>query len=140
MTALKRTLPLALLLLGGAGPGQETQLPTSRPPQQTQPSRGGPHHQAHSNTPHRTRTAGSPARPAPPRRNPGSALTAAPVPNESVRAPTSPVESRTHAEPTLFDLGNKYQGDGYVYGSSPQAMDDRRAMKVPGIEVKVPLK
>jgi hypothetical protein len=57
-----------------------------------------------------------------------------------MRAPTSPVESRTHAEPTLFDLGNKYQGDGYVYGSSPQAMDDRRAMKVPGIEVKVPLK
>jgi hypothetical protein len=71
---------------------------------------------------------------------PGPAFTAAPVPNTAATAPVSPAESRTHAEPTLFNLGNKYTGDGYVYGSSPQAMDDLRAQKVPGVEVKVPLK
>jgi hypothetical protein len=65
---------------------------------------------------------------------------AAPVPNEQVAAPAAPEESRTHVTPTLFDLGMSYQGDGYPYGSSPQAMDDRRSAHVPGISLKVPLR
>jgi hypothetical protein len=130
MTAMTRMVPLALVLLAAAGPVPQDQG--------TAPAR----HQTHRKTPPRPAkpVAAEPARTAPPRRDPGSAFTPAPLPNEAVTAPTSPVESRTHAEPTLFDLSRQYRGDGYVYGSSPQGMDDRRAAHVPGVEVKVPLK
>ncbi|MBV9654550.1 MAG: hypothetical protein JOZ42_08300 [Acetobacteraceae bacterium] len=81
-------------------------------------------------------------RPAPraPKVSRAEPATPAPLPNESVSAPVAPEESRTRVTPTLFDLGEKYQGDGYPYGASPQAMDDRRSAHVPGISVKVPLR
>ncbi len=61
------------------------------------------------------------------------------MPDDQVTAPVAPEESRTHVSPTMFDLGTRYQGDGYTYGSSPQAMDDRRSAHVPGLSLKVPL-
>jgi hypothetical protein len=132
MTAMKRMVPLALMLLVAAGPVQQGQ--------ETAPDR---HRQTHRKPPPRpakpvVAQPTPPAVPAP--RNPGSAFTPAPLPNAAITAPTSPVESRTHAEPTLFDLSRQYRGDGYVYGSSPQGMDDRRSAHVPGVELKVPLK
>jgi hypothetical protein len=131
MTAMKRLVPLALVLLAAAGPVEQGQG--------TSPSR---HHQTHRKTPPRLATpmATDPASPTPSRRDPGTAYTPAPLPNQAVTAPTSPVESRPHGEPTLFDLSRQYRGDGYVYGSSPQGMDDRRSAHVPGVELKVPLK
>lgn len=132
MVGLDRLACIGLLLLAAAAPAEQGQAPP--------PSAAKAKHAQHR-PPHHTRQplASRATRPeAPVATAPG--FTPAPVPDLAKTAPVSPVESRTHAEPTLFDLGNKYQGDGYIYGSSPQGMDDRRAAKVPGVEVKVPLK
>jgi hypothetical protein len=139
MTALKRLVPLALVLLAGAGPVE--------PGHGTAPRRHQAHQtknttQAHRKAPPRPakQAATELTNPAPARRDPDSAFTPAPLPNDAMTAPISPVESRTHAEPTLFDLTREYRGDGYVYGSSPQGRDDRRSAHVPGVELKVPLR
>jgi hypothetical protein len=125
-----------LLLLAAAAPAQSSPQPSPLASPDPGPHKAHPAPAKHRPTakrapqPFALRQGGTP----------GPAFTAAPVPNTAATAPVSPTESRTHAEPTLFDLGTKYTGDGYVYGSSPQAMDDRRAQKAPGVEVKVPLK
>ncbi len=68
-----------------------------------------------------------------------SASTPAPVPNESVNAPTDSGPAGTNVGPSVFALHYPPQGDGYVTGSSPQAMDDRNAAKATGVQMKVPL-
>jgi hypothetical protein len=67
-------------------------------------------------------------------------FTAAPVPNQDLTAPPVPEDRQPHIAPTLFDIKNAYPGDGYVYGSSPQGMDDRKAATIPGIKLSVPLR
>ena len=68
-----------------------------------------------------------------------SRLTAAPIPNRDIVAPAEPENPRTHLAPALFRLSNDYYGDGYVYGSSPQGMDDRKAATIPGLKLVTPL-
>ena len=77
--------------------------------------------------------------PAQPADRQASATTPAPVPNESVGAPNDPVASGASVAPSVFQLHYPPQGEGYVTGSSPQAMDDRNAAKATGVQMKVPL-
>jgi hypothetical protein len=64
----------------------------------------------------------------------------APVPNEAVSDVPPGQAPATHVTPSLLQLHYPNVGDGYVQGSSPQAMDDRNTAKAPGVEVEVPLK
>jgi hypothetical protein len=63
----------------------------------------------------------------------------APVPNEAVSDVPPGQAPATHVTPSLLQLHYPNVGDGYVQGSSPQAMDDRNTAKAPGVEVQVPL-
>ena len=132
MVGLDRLACIGLLLLAAAGPAEQGQAPPPSAAKAKHAQHRPPHHA-------RQPVASRATRPEAPRVATAPGFTPAPVPRLGKDRPGLAVESRTHAEPTLFDLGNKYQGDGYVYGSSPQGMDDRRAAKVPGVEVKVPL-
>src|SRR5689334_14644253 len=125
MNLLGRVACLVLpLLLAAAAPAQEGKVPPPRPAK----------HAGHRPPSHARQQVAKPfERPDTPQVASQRGFAPAPVPDTTKTAPVSPVESRTHAEPTVFDLGMKYQGDGYVYGSSPQAMDDRRAAKAPGL-------
>jgi hypothetical protein len=67
-------------------------------------------------------------------------FTTAPVPNPDLTAPPIPENRQPHVAPTLFQLKNAYPGDGYVYGSSPQGMDDRKAATIPGVMLSVPIR
>jgi len=64
----------------------------------------------------------------------------APVPNEAVNDVPPGQAPETRVTPSMLQLHYPSLGDGYVQGSSPQAMDDRNAAKAPGVEVQVPLK
>jgi hypothetical protein len=64
----------------------------------------------------------------------------APVPNEAVNDVPPGQAPETRVTPSMLQLHYPSVGDGYVQGSSPQAMDDRNAAKAPGVEVQVPLK
>jgi hypothetical protein len=61
------------------------------------------------------------------------------VPNDSVSAPIPESSPETQVAPSVFQLHYPPQGEGYVNGSSPQAMDDRNAAKATGVQVTVPL-
>ncbi len=64
----------------------------------------------------------------------------APVPDEAVSDVPPGQAPATRVTPGLLQLHYPNVGDGYVQGSSPQAMDDRDTAKAPGLEVQVPLK
>jgi len=64
---------------------------------------------------------------------------AAPVPDEWVTAPTTPALTETEVAPAVLQIHYPPQGDGFPLGSSPQAMDDREAAKVTGVEMKLPI-
>ncbi len=64
----------------------------------------------------------------------------APVPDEAVSDVPPGQAPATRVTPGLLQLHYPNVGDGYVQGSSPQAMDDRNTAKAPGVEVQVPLK
>jgi hypothetical protein len=68
-----------------------------------------------------------------------SQSTAAPVPNRDMTAPAEPENPRTHLAPAIFRLSYQYPGYGYVYGSSPKAMDDSKAALIPGLKLTTPL-
>ncbi len=113
------------------------------------PQDGGQHRPASGPQPHKSRThtpAHTPRR-APSRdesgivtRGDGRGFTAAPMPDLDVTAPPVPEDRRPHVAPMLFELKNAYPGDGYVYGSSPQGMDDRKAATIPGLKLSVPIR
>lgn len=63
----------------------------------------------------------------------------APTPNQDLSAPSVPEARGPNVSPTVFHLNNRYAGDGYVYGSSPQGMDDRRAATIPGVKLSMPV-
>lgn len=92
---------------------------------------------------HRTHLASRPeVQPLSPAPTPVASNTApAPVPNENVGQPKAdnPPPSSTSVEPQVFQLHYPPQGEGYVTGSSPQAMDDRNAAKATGVQMQMPL-
>ena len=67
-----------------------------------------------------------------------STTSPAPIPNESVSPPDAP-PPKAEISPRSFQLHYPPVGDGYVTGSSSQAMDDREAAKATGVQMTVPL-
>ncbi len=49
------------------------------------------------------------------------------------------VPKATNVSPGTMQLHYPFAGDGYVTGSSPQAMDDATTAKIPGVIVKMPI-
>ena len=96
-------------------------------------------HHAHAKRHHRVAARTLAPTAAQPAGQQASATTPAPVPNEWVSAPNDPAASGASVAPSVFQLHYPPQGEGYVTGSSPQAMDDRNAAKATGVQMKVPL-
>jgi hypothetical protein len=92
------------------------------------------HHDRHAATRH-----ASLVPPAPPKAPAAEASNSAPIPNESVTAPPDRNDQNTSVAPAVMQIHYPPMGDGYTTGSSAQAMDDREAAKVTGVQVKVPL-
>lgn len=63
----------------------------------------------------------------------------APVPNEGVDPPHDPANPDTQVTPSLMSIHYPPVGEGYVQGSSPNAIDDRNTAKAPGVEMTVPI-
>ncbi len=101
-----------------------------------------PRHASHRHTRHHAHTEAA-VRPIQPQPKVAAATPPAagpaPVPNEALSPPINDPAPQPSAAPSVFQLHYPPQGDGYVTGSSPQAMDDRNAAKATGVEVKVPL-
>jgi hypothetical protein len=116
---------LVLLAIALAAPALADQKPTT-------------HHHARA---HRARHAEavSPIKPltAPPR--PAALEGAAPTPDENVTPPPDRSGQETSVKPAVMQIHYPPMGDGYTSGSSAQAMDDREAAKVTGVQVQVPL-
>jgi hypothetical protein len=64
---------------------------------------------------------------------------AAPMPDPDIGTPPVPEDRRAKLAPTLFRLTNDFRGDGYPYGSSPQGMDDKKSLTVPGVKFSLPI-
>ena len=65
--------------------------------------------------------------------------TEAPTPNGNLLPPQESVPPNTAVLPGTMQLHYPPSGEGYVPGSSPQAMDDARTAKVPGVTLHVPI-
>ena len=70
---------------------------------------------------------------------PASLETTAPTPNEGVTAPIDQSDQETSMAPAVMQIHYPPMGDGYTNGSSAQAMDDREAAKVTGVQLRMPL-
>jgi hypothetical protein len=102
--------------------------------------RGPPHHQLRRKSAGMARKAAITPLPAQARPGSPAAEEPAPVPNLAVDAPIDNTkQQQTEVEPSVFQLHYPPQGEGYVTGSSAQAMDDREAAKATGVEITVPL-
>jgi hypothetical protein len=86
-----------------------------------------------------------PTPPAPERAPPPQVIAAtqpAPVPNESMAAPSTATDGPTvSVRPQLYQLGtrNDYPGNGFLPGSTIWGSEFRHAPVTPGIAVHVPL-
>jgi hypothetical protein len=100
-----------------------------------------PHHTVHHARRHHRH--GHPAKPAPEAQTAAPvqppAYTEAPTPNGNLLPPQESVPPNTSVLPGTMQLHYPPSGEGYVPGSSPQAMDDARTAKVPGVTLHVPL-
>jgi len=95
---------------------------------------------AHRHTLHRRHVAAiTPIAPQTPPAKPAAAEAQAPVPNPAITPPIDTSDQTTSVAPAVMQIHYPPQGDGYVSGSSAQAMDDREAAKVTGVQLKVPL-
>jgi len=96
------------------------------------------HHHRHAA--HRQRLAAvTPIRPFAPATPAHARDTQAPVPDPAITPPVDNSDQETSVAPAVMQIHYPPQGDGYVAGSSAQAMDDREAAKVTGVQVHVPL-
>jgi hypothetical protein len=68
-----------------------------------------------------------------------SATTPAPEPNPNIGPPPNPPATGPEVDPTTLQIHYPQPEQGYTPGSSPGEMDDERADKVPGVQVKLPL-
>ena len=67
------------------------------------------------------------------------AYTEAPQPNANLLPPAEPVPQSVSVVPGNLQLHYPPSGDGYVLGSSPQAMDDEHTARFPGLTVHFPM-
>ncbi len=103
------------------------------------PKTAAPVHHAHGRRHHHLASRIAPLPPAASAAPVGNGTSPAPVPNEAMSAPIDNTDKTASVAPSVFSLHYPPQGDGYVTGSSPQAMDDRNAAKATGVQAKVPL-
>jgi hypothetical protein len=141
-TACAAMLALVAAAPACAAPAVATQSagPSADPATPPGPSRR-PHRHAHVHHRAADRATASlqPLPPAAPVDRPGTGP--APVPNLGVTPPVDNArQEQTEVQPSVFQLHYPSQGEGYVTGSSPQAMDDRNAAKATGVELTIPLK
>ena len=59
--------------------------------------------------------------------------------NANLLPPQASVPGGTQVAPGTMQLHYPFAGNGYVTGSSPQAMDDATTAKIPGVIVKLPI-
>jgi len=59
--------------------------------------------------------------------------------NANLLPPQTGVPTTTQFEPGTMQLHYPFSGNGYVTGSSPQAMDDATTAKIPGVMMKMPI-
>jgi hypothetical protein len=97
------------------------------------------HHAAHRHATRRQAASNQVAPLTPAAHAPVADASAAPVPNETVTAPIDNSDQTTSLAPAVMQIHYPPQGDGYVSGSSAQAMDDREAAKVTGLQAHIPL-
>ncbi len=64
---------------------------------------------------------------------------AAPVPDQDVEGPPSPVRTEAQLSPAFLSPSSLYQGDGYAYGSSQQGTLDRKKTGAAGLGLSVPV-
>ncbi len=102
-------------------------------------SQASPARLHHTRRHHHALAAAPSAGPEAPAAQPANTTTAAPVPDEAVTPPVDNPSPSANLAPSVFQLHYPPQGDGYVTGSSPQAMDDRNAAKATGMQATVPL-
>jgi hypothetical protein len=81
----------------------------------------------------------SPIRPLTQPRTPSDGVSRAPMPDPAVTPPIDTSDQTTSLAPAVMQIHYPPQGDGYVSGSSAQAMDDREAAKVTGVLLRMPL-
>ncbi len=81
----------------------------------------------------------SPIRPLTAPARPKDRVAPAPMPDQAVTAPIDRSDQTTSLAPAVMQIHYPPQGDGYVSGSSAQAMDDREAAKVTGVLLRMPL-
>ncbi len=132
---LRRAIPaLAIVIpLSVALPGFAT-TPAGNPPG----DKPAVHHHRHAAR-HRRLAEATPIQPIAPQDRPAPTDTAAPVPNPAVTPPVDNSDQTTSVAPAVMQIHYPPMGDGYTAGSSAQAMDDREAAKVTGVQVHVPL-
>jgi hypothetical protein len=71
--------------------------------------------------------------------SPPSDFTPAPTPNTDVSAPRKSKQSKAELAPDLFRPRNRYDGDGYLPGSTVDNEQRQRAKPIPGMNLSVPL-
>lgn len=132
---------IAALAMSMSVLGQGVAWAQDGPPPPTAASAPHPHHPTtHRHWVRRHRLASTaPATSATPAPVPRPSYTAAPTPNANLLPPSGYVPPATSVEPGTMQLHYPPSGEGYVTGSSPQAMDDARTAKVPGVTLHVPL-
>jgi hypothetical protein len=64
---------------------------------------------------------------------------AAPDAEANIVPPKEPVPQQQQVSPQTMQLHYPFAGNGYVTGSSPQAMDDATTAKIPGVIVQMPI-
>ncbi len=124
--------PLALTLLAGVAFSAPALADTAPATAQTA------HHTHHHKRSAAHQAALAPLTP-PAQAKPALDVNSAPIPNEGVTAPIDNRDQDTSVAPAVMQIHYPPIGDGYTLGSSAQAMDDREAAKVTGVQVKVPL-
>lgn len=135
------TIASALLLAAVVTVSAHAETVTTKtgPPTQQAPMAGHHASRHHRHAQQRKVAAIAPLHAQPPAGQPTTAPTTAPTPNEWVTAPPDRSGQETSVAPTVMQIHYPPMGDGYTTGSSAQAMDDREAAKVTGVQVKVPL-
>jgi hypothetical protein len=122
---------LAVNVLAGAAFAAPAMADTAQP---------APVHHTRHHVRHVTHHAAiAPLAPASPAPQPVAADNTAPMPNESVTAPIPKQDEDPTMAPAVMQIHYPPMGDGYTTGSSAQAMDDREAAKVTGVQIKMPL-
>lgn len=132
-----RKLAMALLMLAAAAPTPPEQEARPGKPVATAGKPAAHRHRAR----HRRAPAVTPGRvTAPAPRPPDAArLAPAPLPNRDAAPPPAPPQSGAQVSGERLQIHYPAIGDGYLPGSSSVVIDNARAARVPGVQVRIPV-